>query len=929
MRAPQTEATGTAGASEVAAEFKRLGWGATENAQHDLGTDLFLEVRDERRFDLGLMVGAQVKAGSSYFGEPKYGDHGDLEGWWYRDTDGKHVEAWLAHALPQLVILRDMEARVSYWRHVAADAVVSTGKGAKLLVPRTQVVSADQRDALLEVAKTQRPSVPWEGSIWAAGSALSPHQLLRHALIVPRLVAPHPNASDAGGLTPEQAVAMLMQARHRELGHFAQEHHDVPALRDADQSTDWRWRFSHALNERLTASRPDALIAAIDDAPSPWTRAAATVAATAALIELAQVEQAVELVSATLERDEAEPVDHAWLLMQRARARAEIGRLKEARADAVAAIDIRTVAPHDATATAIAGAATNLLFNTSAWGSGDLEQAIAGSDTAASWWRQQTTARGLAAMVDRTFKAWAGDTANRIGSDDANNQLFAASLLASHLGSQSSWRYLAGLTGCVMLMRLDRYADAESVRYGLDQLRLAGAAKELTRAAEKFALDGPASAVRLALTNVDLGLSSRTTAGPDLALLKTGGHLADQPTARRSVNQLLAMLEDPGHFFTRTTTSTSNGLPFEIVEALAGIIPASDADCRDAICEHVLALDGVENQLLARYYGKVVGALPPSTWDEDSAARAGKAADVHHNALALPLLGIAAVHDDAAAERLMTLARGGSLEAVASIGDVRKLPADVASVMTGQLVQAVERVVADAHSGMVEVGTYDVGSWLVLFNVRHPDSAKWEPVLQLLADDRVVLNHKRESLRLLGSLADHVASEIRDHLIPIATRIARREAPETHDFLGGPGAAAGEATNLILALGAVEPYESSARLVDLLGGGPADRRWAAHVAARADGQEHLGLLVTLAADAVPSVRAAAARGLATAVAAADAGPLARRALEVCIEDPGTLVPNHIAAALQAAGGETAEAFLSRLREHISAYVREAAAGRDT
>lgn len=114
MRAPETEATGTAGASEVTAEFQRLGWGATENARHDLGTDLFLAVRDERRFDLGLIVGAQVKAGASYFAETKYFDDGELEGWWYRDTDGDHIEAWLAHTLPHLVVLRDMEAPVSY-----------------------------------------------------------------------------------------------------------------------------------------------------------------------------------------------------------------------------------------------------------------------------------------------------------------------------------------------------------------------------------------------------------------------------------------------------------------------------------------------------------------------------------------------------------------------------------------------------------------------------------------------------------------------------------------------------------------------------------------------------------------------------------------------------------------------------------------------
>jgi tetratricopeptide (TPR) repeat protein len=927
MRAPETEATGTAGASEVAAEFQRLGWGATENARHDLGTDLFLAVRDERRFDLGLIVGAQVKAGPSYFAEPKHDDDGELEGWWYRDDDGEHVEAWLAHTLPHIVVLRDMEALFSYWGHVTADAVVSTGKGAKLLVSRTQVVSADQREALLEVAKSQRQSIPWEGSIWTAGSALTPHQLLRHALVVPRLVAPHPNADVGDGLTPEQAVAMLMQARLNELDNFAKEYQDVPALRDAGKSNDWRWRFARALSERLTTSRLDALNVAVDDAPSPWTRAAATVAAAAALTELARPEEALELVNAALDRDDAEPVDHAWLLMQRARASAEIGHLDEARADALNVVGIRNVAPHDATATAVAGAAANLLFDTSAWGSRDLEQAITGSDTAASWWRQQTTARGLGAIVDRTFKVWADDKAKTIGGTaDANNQLFAASLLASHLGSQSGWRHLAGLTGCEMLMGLDRHADAEPARNGLDELRLAGATKELRLAATKLANDGPATAVTLALANVDLDLSTRTTAGADLVLLKTGGHLADEPTASRAANQLLALLDDPEHFFTRTTAST--GFGHEIVEALAGITPATDVVCRYAIREHVLALDAIEDQLLATNYAQVIRALSRSTWDNDAAARAGKAADTHHSALALPLLGVAAVHDPAASQRLIALAHDGSLAAAAALGDVRKLPAHVAGVLTDQLAEAAQRVVADAHDGKYGIGT-DVGSSLVRLNAWHPDSAKWEPLLELLADDCVCTSDKRSSLHFLALLADQVAPEVRDRLIPIATRIARREVPETNDVFGTPRGAAGEATNLICVLGGVDRYESAARLVDLLGGGPADRRWAARVAARTEDQEGLGLLVTLAADADPSVRAVAAQGLATVVATADAGPLAERALEACITDPGALVPAHTAHVLRAAGGQTAAALLAPLREHPSAYVRQAATGADS
>ena len=67
MRAPKNEATGTSGESEVKAEFERLGWGVMSGSEHDLGTDLLLLPRDERRFDLGTALGAQVKTGPSQF----------------------------------------------------------------------------------------------------------------------------------------------------------------------------------------------------------------------------------------------------------------------------------------------------------------------------------------------------------------------------------------------------------------------------------------------------------------------------------------------------------------------------------------------------------------------------------------------------------------------------------------------------------------------------------------------------------------------------------------------------------------------------------------------------------------------------------------------------------------------------------------------
>lgn len=84
------------------ANFELLGWGAVENTTHDLGTDLFLMARDNRRFDLGLLVGAQVKNGPSWFrNQPAFDDAGRtaVHMGWELTPDGK----------PDALLLRGVE----------------------------------------------------------------------------------------------------------------------------------------------------------------------------------------------------------------------------------------------------------------------------------------------------------------------------------------------------------------------------------------------------------------------------------------------------------------------------------------------------------------------------------------------------------------------------------------------------------------------------------------------------------------------------------------------------------------------------------------------------------------------------------------------------------------------------------------------------
>ena len=72
------------------------------NAQHDLGTDLFVQARDARGFDRGLFVGVQVKAGPDCFTQPARAEDGSLLGWWYYEPKVDHFEDWVTHGLPHL-----------------------------------------------------------------------------------------------------------------------------------------------------------------------------------------------------------------------------------------------------------------------------------------------------------------------------------------------------------------------------------------------------------------------------------------------------------------------------------------------------------------------------------------------------------------------------------------------------------------------------------------------------------------------------------------------------------------------------------------------------------------------------------------------------------------------------------------------------------
>ena len=174
----------------VSLAFEDLGWGPVLNERHDLGIDLFVQARDTRLDDRGLLIGVQVRSGKSRFKEPKRGDDGGAVGWWHRERDKKHFDYWATHGLPVLLVLHDGhlgsgDLGVSYWVHVTQRAVVSTGKGAKILVPRGQTIDVQGSDALLAAAASQRVVPAFEGAALSYGvDKVASGRHLRYALVV-------------------------------------------------------------------------------------------------------------------------------------------------------------------------------------------------------------------------------------------------------------------------------------------------------------------------------------------------------------------------------------------------------------------------------------------------------------------------------------------------------------------------------------------------------------------------------------------------------------------------------------------------------------------------------------------------------------------------------------------------------------------------
>jgi hypothetical protein len=147
MRRMPTAKVGSEGVAHTQLAVQdELGWLFREQPTEDYGIDAHVEIVETEEV-LGRLLALQIKSGESWFKETTQG------GWWFR-PDAEHVQYWLNHSLPVVVVLYEPKTQVCYWQLVSRETLQRTRQGGwKLLVPCSQILGSGAASVLREAAE--------------------------------------------------------------------------------------------------------------------------------------------------------------------------------------------------------------------------------------------------------------------------------------------------------------------------------------------------------------------------------------------------------------------------------------------------------------------------------------------------------------------------------------------------------------------------------------------------------------------------------------------------------------------------------------------------------------------------------------------------------------------------------------------------------
>lgn len=914
---PTTE-TGTKGELLASYLFTEIRWAPPEKLRQDIGTDLLTFARDTAApetkataYDLGAPVFMQVKGSEKEYVKPKHKLDGE-PGWWFAESTTYHFDHWLSFGLPYLLALVDVTNRVAYWAEVTGNAIGDTGKGRKIFVPAAQKVDADSLEALNQIAVSRR-KYSLEGAVWRGSlNDLGPADRLRNALVLPRLVAPHPN-DEPGNLTFEEAAAMVLRNRYPELAHRGRTGH-CPRVEEWATHKEWGWRFVHALHELVTTGASTRFSQLATEARHRFERDTCLVVQACALYTSDEAADALDVLKPS---KATKPADRGWIHAQRAAFLLELDQPDEAAKAAKAALFALKSLDGDLSVSAIRGGAASVLYSTAGFAAGDIQATITAQDNAGNWWRAQDVSWALEKDLKLRFEAWTDNNSMHFVASTARSELATAGWNAAFSGAWSSWRHLSRLNAQLTFTTSN---DPLQLGGALAVLVLVGEKKAAKNAAKKMWMDGPVGPLHAFVNLLADRPWSKREEGATMAVLAEAGDLLGPKAADKVVERIIDLLRTEGDVRVH-----GGGWSYrwnEVDDTLRKVLKASTVKshrkCANLIAANfATCADSVAHSLVRIAHGLATADLGVSRL-----SRLVKAAKARGDHYGLDLLEVLASDSPAAIAELRSLADSGNKNAYRALLVAGSTEREDFIAFGRSSARTVKRMVVDARGkdGTISVSQYgnDPLDDLALAALNTNHNKLWKDLTDALDACVIEETQQQHTIRRLAhrfpNLPPHVQRKLRK-LAPVlkGTSVGISLGLNRNEF-------AAAALHLRIAAGTVPDLEVEALLL-------AQRRNNAvgfvRTLAAWNGAHKLPFLSTMLVDDNPSVRAQASYSL---IEHADRFPadqerafaVLRSALR---QDHGCALPDGLAQGLAAFPANQLASLERELRRHPSAVVR--------
>ncbi|MFE7406477.1 DUF4365 domain-containing protein [Isoptericola sp. NPDC057559] len=806
-----TTQTGTRGELKAAVIFADIGWAPPVKLSEDIGTDFITFARDtaapedkDDAWDLGAPVCLQIKGSPSEYATPDAIHKGE-SGWWFAESETYHFDHWLSFGLPYLLVLVDVTNQVAYWVEVNGDAIVATGKGRKIFVPANQKVDTDNLDALNRIAVARRKHT-LEGAVWNGKlNDLGPADRLRNALVLPRLVAPHPNKS-VSKLAFEEAAAMVVRNRYSELrrrGNRGQ----CPKPEQWKNHKDWGWRFVHALYELVTQGSASKFAQLESEARHRFERDACLVVQGCAEYASGNVAGAL---APLLPSRSTKPADRGWLYVHRAAFLLELDKPDEAAEAAKKALVAIKALDGDLSVSVIRGGAAEVLYAVADFGVGDIEATVTAQDNAGTWWRTQDVSWALEKDLKLRFEGWTDNGSIHFLNSSAQADLSVAGWSAAFSGSWGSWRHLATLKAQLTLTSTN---DVVLLGAALSDLVLIGEKKIAKDAARKIWMEGPIESLNSLVNTYAYRAWSRRDEGAVMAVFSQAGDLLKSEAADYVVQRIIDLINTDGSVRVR-----GNAWSFrwnEVDGALRRVLRAASPTSHERVAEFLAAEFATCDESVAIPVVRIANELAVTQLDLTCVNQLLEAATVRGDRYAIHLLEVLAPVIPAAVSELRARAEAGNVNAIRSLlvaGSTDRNDFIIFGRRAARTVRTmVQDVVGEGGTRKMTDHSSDQLDDLTLAALNTNDTKLWKQVTDALEACVIEETQQQRTIRRLGEQFQNLPRHVQRKL--------RSLVPSIHGTSFGVGFGssrneyAASVTQLRIAAGTVPDFEIEALLL--------------------------------------------------------------------------------------------------------------------